>query len=163
MGFKVESDFMHEGFRCAVIMTDMGHRCGYVGIPKDHPLHGIEYTAKAKCLPKADVSEQPIGKRGIIPLLCLDENEDYLSAECYFNVHGGITYSGGRNYPVESDGLWWFGYDCAHCDDGKDYEAIENEYVKEIELQFPSHGVVRTNAYCVQECKNLAEQLKAVK
>ena len=28
------------GLKAAVIAHDMGHRCGYVGVTKDHPWHG---------------------------------------------------------------------------------------------------------------------------
>lgn len=52
--------------------------------------------------------------------------------EAYFSCHGGITFADGgenSNYPIESD-LWWFGFDCAHCDDAKElrlaYERLEN-------------------------------------
>lgn len=32
MNYKVESVFEYVGLKCVVIMTNMGHRCGYVGI-----------------------------------------------------------------------------------------------------------------------------------
>jgi len=32
------------GFKAEVIATDMGHRCGYVTVPKDHPWHGKTYN-----------------------------------------------------------------------------------------------------------------------
>lgn len=166
MSFKVESDFTYEGCRCVVIMTGMGHRCGYVGIDKTHPLYGIEYGTKSDCLKSSEMPDAPMDKAGLGQMLqglAGEYQKESISPEMYFSVHGGITFSGGApsKYPVESD-LWWFGYDCAHWGDGKDYSAIENEQVREIEKQFPSHGVVRTKEYCEQECKNLAEQLKAI-
>lgn len=166
MGFKVESDFTHEDCRCVVVMTDMGHRCGYVGIGKTHPLYGVEYMSNANCLKTKEMSDIPMDKAGLGQMLkgmTGEYENDAISPEMFFSVHGGITFSGGApsKYPVESD-LWWFGYDCAHCDDGKDYSAIKNEQVREIEMQFPSRGIIRTNEYCEQECRNLAEQLKEV-
>lgn len=32
-----ESKFDYKGFTCVVIFQGMGHRCGYVAIPKGHP------------------------------------------------------------------------------------------------------------------------------
>ena len=142
MGYKVESDFHYKGLRCVVIITDMCHRCGYVGVENNHPLYGVNYFDEADFL------------KG--------------SPEWYFDVHGGITYSGGDNYPVESN-LWWFGFDCAHYGDGKDYKSVSEyqiidkdrlKYYMECDKRFPDiRGVVRTQSYVEQECKNLADQL----
>ena len=138
--FKVETDFVHCGLRCVVLLMDAGHRCGYVGVSKDHNLYGQFY-----------------------------DNEEI---EC-LSVHGGITYAGGgedSKYPVESD-LWWFGYDCGHYMDIPDYEAalaafddtesqIRLTSLKQIKDLYPGNGVVRTLEYCIEQCKQLAEQLK---
>lgn len=37
MNYRVEKDFEYRGFRCVVVAQRMGHRCGYVQIPKEHP------------------------------------------------------------------------------------------------------------------------------
>ena len=42
--FVVESDFIHKELRCVVVFTRMGHRCGYVGVPKEHILYGKSYS-----------------------------------------------------------------------------------------------------------------------
>ena len=82
----------------------MGHRCGYVGIPKNHPLYGKEYSDYLE-IKKADVGDRKIS--GIFPLLgaCLDKDER-IRIEAYFSCHGGITFADGgenSNYPIESD------------------------------------------------------------
>lgn len=41
--YIVEREFEHVGYKCVVTFNVMGHRCGYVGIPKNHPLYGKEY------------------------------------------------------------------------------------------------------------------------
>jgi hypothetical protein len=166
MSWKVESEFEHKGLNCVVIMTQMGHRCGYVGLPKEHPLYGKDYSQKSRYLKLNDLEGEEIGKRGIIPLVCMsmEDDKEYMSPDCYFDVHGGITYADGgvgSKYPIESD-LWWFGYDCAHAGDANDLSAIENEKVREIEMQYPRYGVVRTLDYCIDECKSLAEQLNKI-
>jgi len=44
MDYKVEKDWIHNGLRCVVILsTTLGHRCGYVGVPKDNPLFEKDY------------------------------------------------------------------------------------------------------------------------
>jgi hypothetical protein len=41
--YLIENDFSFQGFRCVVTGVSTGHRCGYIAIPKDHPLHGIPH------------------------------------------------------------------------------------------------------------------------
>ena len=41
--FKIEKDWMYKKYRCVVIMTSMGHKCGYVGITKKHFLYNKDY------------------------------------------------------------------------------------------------------------------------
>lgn len=35
--YKVESSFEYQGFPCLGLFYERGHRCGYVGIPPEHP------------------------------------------------------------------------------------------------------------------------------
>jgi len=163
MGYKVESEFEHEGLKCVVVMTTMGHRCGYVGLSKEYVLYGKDYSDRiGKFSDIKNKSTEKMNPINIISLAFEDLNDDSsVRIDCYVDVHGGITYSGGgekSTYPIESD-LWWFGYDCAHCDDAKDLSAIENEEVKKIEMMYPTRGIIRTLDYCIDECKCLAEQL----
>ncbi|MCM1500769.1 MAG: hypothetical protein NC124_20110, partial [Clostridium sp.] len=90
------------------------------------------------------------------PLWCKDYS--------YFDVHGGITYSGGgknSKYPVESD-LYWFGFDCGHYYDQIDCEKLR-EYFPDgkftesrISEAINFEGSeIRTLEYVRQECKNL--------
>ena len=133
--YIVEKDFMVDGYRCAIVGRKMGHRCGYIGLPKEHKYYGKDYN-------DIDV-----------------------------DIHGGWTYSNNSNdYPVESNGLWWIGFDCAHWDDGKDFELIkvlasieEYTHLKTMELMFPSDGTVRTIDFVEHELRNAVEQLKELK
>jgi hypothetical protein len=123
---KVEKDWTTaSGLRAVVIAAQMGHRCGYVGVPKDHPLFGKDY---------GDVDA---------------------------DVHGGLTYAGHGDYPVESN-LHWFGFDCAHYMDAKDTSIMDEKYL-EIHEKYPRYdmegAVVRDLAFCKRECESLAEQL----
>jgi hypothetical protein len=168
--YIVERQFKHMGYECVVVFRNSGYRCGYVGIPKTHSLYGKHYSDYLK-IKKKDLGDREIS--GIFPLIgaCFDEDER-IKIEAYFQCHGGITFAGGgknSRYPIESD-LWWFGFDCGHCDDEKElelaYERFPN-YRKslsmqiEIERKFHIDGlIVRTEEYVAEECKKLVEQLK---
>jgi hypothetical protein len=164
MSFVVEKDSVCSGLRCVVVFSNMGHRCGYVGVGKDHPLYECDYSDK---IPQSFVAkwekikEGPIGKRGILALIA-SGGDDVPRLDCFFDVHGGLTFSGNGKgkYPVESDETWWFGFDCAHCDDSPDYDSaakygIETTYHR-------TGGVPRSLDYVWGECQGLAEQLVAV-
>lgn len=168
--YVVECEFEHAGYKCVVIFGSFGHRCGYVGIPKNHPLYGKDYSDYLE-IKKADVGDREVS--GILPLLgaWLDEDER-IRIEAYFSCHGGITFADGgenSNYPIESD-LWWFGFDCAHCDDAKELELAYKRFPKRrvsiakqiiLARDCPIDGLtVRTEEYVAEECKKLAEQLK---
>lgn len=173
MNWKVESVFEHEGLKCVVVMTSMGHRCGYVGISTEHPLYGKHYSDKSEYLFMKDIENEPIGKRSPISLLSMafPEMSDNARIDYYFDVHGGITYSSGQGeYPIESN-LWWFGFDCAHCDDGKDLDKafeyglidqLRYDSLLEIDRKFPTYGAVRSLEYCEDECRSLAKQLSKI-
>lgn len=40
--WKVETRFEYKGYPCVVVFQKMGHRCGYVGLPKEHKYYGLE-------------------------------------------------------------------------------------------------------------------------
>ena len=135
--YVVEKTFEHKGLACAVVMTAMGHRCGYVGVPEYHMLFETRFTA-------ADV-----------------------------NVHGGLSYSDGDpDYPIESK-LWWFGFDCAHGYDKRDFETAEKlfkdnpealnilENIRQANFE-NDLGKLWTLEDVEEECKQLAEQLALV-
>lgn len=127
--FKVESDFIYKGYTCVVVAQSLGHRCGYIGINEKNAFYEKDY-------------------------------DDMYEIE----VHGGLTYAGGGNnsdYPIESN-LWWFGFDCAHGRDANDLGIIK-ELNEGRNLDFllttSNHGTVRTLEYCIQECKNVVDQI----
>lgn len=164
--YVVETEFMHNGLRCVVIFTSMGHRCGYVGITEGHPLYGVQYNSK---VPGLNVDEKtPIGKRGVFSILLSDGTKD-IRPELYFDVHGSLTYSCNEpEYPVPASGTWWFGFDCGHCDDSSDLEALDrydldSQGVRAYAEMTRNRGTVRSLQYVIDECKRLADQLVAVK
>lgn len=82
--YIIERVFEHTGYTCVVTFGNMGHRCGYVGIPSNHPLFGKDYNDYLE-IKKSDIGDREVS--GILPLLgaCLDEDER-IRIEAYFNA-----------------------------------------------------------------------------
>lgn len=124
-GYTIERDWTTAaGLRAVVIRLqdrspEYCHRCGYVEVPKGHPLYGVDYDQNTAALIPPSETET-IGKRG--PFILLDMAVKGLDASPshVFDVHGGLTFASGKGkYPVESDG-WWFGFDAGHLGDDLD-------------------------------------------
>lgn len=165
MNYKIESDFEYKGYRCVVVFTQLGHRCGYVGLKPNNPLYNIDYDEKVSWL-KLKEGEQ-LGKRSVFALFSdLGDLETGVSPGLYFDVHGGITFSENlEDYPAKHDNLWWLGFDCGHAGDSKDYKTLlkyklqDEKYVSEEMSWGLDYGEIRTQEYAEQECKNLVDQL----
>ena len=120
-------EWRHNGLPCLMVRHGMsGHWCGYVGVPPEHPWHGKEYSDDA-----VNVS-----------------------------VHGGLTYANechGDVYhvaqPGEPEHVWWFGFDCAHCDDHTPGLSYRKDW---------GDSIYRTLAYVQQQTNELAEQVGGV-
>lgn len=169
MKYKIESLFEHKGLKCVVLLTSIGHRCGYVGVGNNSFFYGKKYyedLKKPELLEK--IRKEPIGKRNILNLLLWDRKK--ITPELLFDVHGGITYSDNKkDYPIVDHHLWWFGFDCNHCDDAKDWKTTKKNFPKEewenyykVDQMYPIQGIIRTKEYVEQECKNLAAQIKII-
>jgi len=161
MSYTIEKDWITKaGLRAVVVIvraSGCAWRCGYVEVPKDHPLYGVEHDRPTSKIPYEFVEKVKLGKKSPILVLtagvgALEGEELRRSPDVLFDVHGGLTYSGpgSDGYPVESDG-WWFGFDCAHFNDA--YIECPPNYP-----QFPG-AKVRSLEYVVEECERLAQQL----
>ena len=139
--FVVEKDFMHCGLRCVVVLQNMGHRCGYVGVSKEHNLYGQS------------------GDFDVVEMLDVHGGITY--------TRGGLE----SEYPVESDLWWFgfdcahymdlqdFDAALKVFDDPETQRSLL--LYKRVCEQYPDRfGVVRTLKYCIDQCKHLAEQLK---
>lgn len=125
------------GLPCLIVRSRLGNLCGYAGVYETHPLYKLDYS-------------------GI---------EDHLDA------HGGITFSGpcqehaeeGRGIchipePGTSDKVWWFGFDCAHCDDLA--PGMAGLYNRMPNLApYHSSDIYRDVSYVKAEVQQLALQL----
>jgi hypothetical protein len=81
-------EFEHAGLPCLLHRArQLGSWCGYAAVPPGHPMHGAGTLATV-------------------------------------DVHGGVTYAAPCTgnichvaKPGAPDDVWWFGFDCSHCDD----------------------------------------------
>ncbi len=106
------------GYPAVVVIQPMGHRCGYVSLPKSHPA----------------------------------ASKDYDDLEIY--VHGGVTYG------VTTEEGTIFGFDCAHCDDMPDPALMSDECRYVHMLYATTYGVIRSLAFCIEQCEGMARQFK---
>ena len=86
-----------------------------------------------------------------------DETEE----DFILHVHGGITYQG----PLQQEGkaAIWLGFDCGHYLD-KAPEWFTSERIKKINSLYNGENTTyRTMEYVVNECAELAKQLKDIK
>lgn len=119
----VEKEWEVDGYKLEVVFTDMGHRNGYMHLPKGHELEGLDYN------------------------------------DTDFEVHGGLTFSKWIN------DRWVFGFDCAHCWDRPDIEAMVEygfpEYIIDIRRRCSmSDGTVKTQGYVERELNCLLRQIQ---
>lgn len=142
------------GYQCAIRRTpELGHLCGYVGVPESHPWHGVDYSDRDPLHPAA-VS---YWRRLWLALLGRDapryENEWEIRIDAKVSVHGGLTWAGAL--PTEEpDGFWWFGFDCAHLNDfspGSVWTPLDD-----------SPATYKTVSYVKAEMRRLADQLAEV-
>ena len=154
----IENDWTTKsGLRAVGILIPDMHRCGYVGVPKEHPLYGLESRDPLPSTLMAEweqAKEQPVGNRGVMDIFMMAVDGEDVRVGYLFDVHGSITYSGGMpDYPAESDGLWWFGFGCDHCNDG----SLDPHL-----LMYNTGKPVRSAVFVKQECERLADQLAKV-
>jgi hypothetical protein len=106
----IEKDWTVGDYRAIVVMTDMGHRCGYIGVLKEHKAFGIEYYTLD--IPLDKINAEVLEK---IPAMQSVNN---------IEVHGGLTYASNSVLDI-NDGRWYFGYDCAHYNDTPEKCTLE--------------------------------------
>jgi len=95
--------------------------------------------------------------------------------EMYENIpvecHGCLTYSDSSLISVESEGIWWIGFDCAHWGDkpdfdkGLEYFSDSPQHIRLIESMrdsfvFFDDEFPKDLEYCEGECRRIVGQLK---
>ena len=128
-------EFVHAGFACLANRRgdELGHWCGYVGVPREHPAYGKSYN---------DVDVEVHG--GLT-----------YAAKC----EGEICHVPAPGMP---DDVWWLGFDCAHAGDLgpglratlRSLDVPENPFFRDVYRDLP---------YVRREIEQLAEQLAAMR
>lgn len=165
----------HGGLPCLALRNHHGNWCGYAAVAPGHPLHGVSYSDESPALAAAldalkhrPFTEQDYTfKRGIAMLF----GDARPTPDLVIDVHGGLTYADACHGPIchvpqpgEPDDVWWFGFDCGHCDDiapGMD-ALLRKVYADKGDVWEPHHlhgAEYRTLAYVQAETNKLAEQL----
>lgn len=101
---------------CMIRRNHHGVWCGYVGVPENHPLYGIDYNSSD-----------------------IDDNLSHYIALGKIEVHGRLTYSEFCQENEKETGIchksdkevYWFGFDCGHAYDympgmGADVLALDD-------------------------------------
>lgn len=134
---SIERKWVEGRYDCLVVRhATLGHLCGYVRVPEDHPWHGLGYDDEVPGPPKElddDLPvEQAMDDHGPINVFIamlegVDEGGHRLTCtlggQC--PVHGGLTFAGRMDWLNGAPG-WWIGFDCAHAGD-----AVEPDYMPE--------------------------------
>jgi hypothetical protein len=135
-----ESKFDYKGFTCVVIFQGMGHRCGYVAIPKGHPLFNVDYECiDVDCHGGLTYAASYLYGQEDNPALW------WIGFDCAHYMDGK-DFETARKYFSNDTSLM------------RSLDELER-----IEKMFPTGEVVRTLAYVEQECRNIVDQLIAQK
>lgn len=151
-----EATFEEAGLRCLMLRGPMGAWCGYVAVPAGHPLFGKGYDAEIANPPDALLSRPlDVDKVGAINVFCAMASDKPLAEACslslLIDVHGGLTYADDAAPRRDADGMWWFGFDCAHAGD----------LSPRMFERYGDNGIYRDMAYAERETRSLARQLAA--
>lgn len=114
--------FEAHGFPCIIHRNGSGAWCGYVGVPPDHPLHGVHYG-------DVDLDFEVHG--GLT-----------YSEPC----QGDICH---KAKPGEPDDVYWFGFDCNHGFDYAPRQSFPN-MVSESEYRDQAYVTAETTKLAAQ-------------
>lgn len=138
--FIVEADFIHCGLRCVVLLQNMGHRCGYVGVPKEHDLY-CQYM-------DFDAVEM-LDVHGGITYASDGLGTYHVESDLWWFGFDCAHYMDINDFDAALKAF----------DDPETQRSLM--IYKSVQEQYPDkHGVIRTLDYCIEQCKRLAEQLK---
>lgn len=131
----LEKSFEFAGYTCVVLMTEMGHRCGYVGIPKDNRLYNIYY----------DELNKYIGCHGGLTyssseLHCVNDKDTWWI---------GFDCAHFRDRPDFTTAKQMF----------KDNQKVIKSLEIMEEMTIYECGTVKTLAFCEEQCKDIVKQV----
>ena len=123
-----------KGTPLLMVRAPLGHWCGYVGVDKSHPFHGIHYN---------DMHFDCHGG--------LTYTEECQGPVCHVAKEG------------ESDDVWWIGFDCAHAGDvSPGLSAPPMPYSLTSRRDFSSihDGTYRDKDYVKEQVEHLCKQIE---
>lgn len=131
-GFIVEKDFVVDGYRCVIVGQKLGHRCGYIGVPKEHKYYGVDYD---------DID---IDIHGGWTYASGNNEYPVKSDDLWWIGFDCGHYNDGKDFELIKA------------------LATPEEYAHFVTMEkmFPTGGEVRTVEYVEQELRNAVKQLK---
>ena len=171
------------GLDCLIVRGPMGALCGYVGVPPEHPWHGIPYSGREYDYE----NREPVELGGGFGKVQMPKKTEVVpwdqAPESKVDVHGGLTYSGlcqeeaeeGKGIchipePGRPADVFWFGFDCAHYMDmcpvmemhnRERFEDAKTERERELWGPKDFGETYKTVPYVQAEVTSLAAQLAA--
>lgn len=132
-----------EKYACKILRGRSGVLCGYVGVPTDNPAYGFPYYC----------GEYPIEQILAFPAMVISEAKIQSQINAV-QVHGGLTFSGGKKDIPDLSLPWhWFGFDCAH----------DGDYCPNYDYTYFPKGIYRDLDYVKKEVEGLLLQLQSIR
>ena len=166
----VERNFECGKYHCLVVFTRNGVYNGYIGVPKGHFLYKQPYGKRNERLKFDKDKAFNNNVFGFFEeLLTGDKQRECLAPDLYFSAHCGFNYSGALpGYKEAKRGYWYFGFDCGHCADGRDFEKAyklglleEYEYfVLRDVYDYFDFGEFRTADYVEENLRQVAAEMQ---
>lgn len=87
------------------------------------------------------------------------------------SCHGGLTYAGAELENVEARDTWWIGFDCGHPEDGRDIQAVRQEFADDPTVKvmldfYEMTGLwdntgkeIRSQNFVEEQCRDIVRQL----
>ena len=125
-------EFIHAGYPCVLQRAPLGHWCGYVGIPKDHPDYDKDYDD-------------------------MDGINIHWGLTYAERCNGIICHKTDDS----EDDRYWFGFDCAHAGDViPAHDLFELSFLAAIKEIGKKGSTYKTQGWVKKKTIGLAEQLK---
>lgn len=136
------------GLDCLIVRGDLGALSGYVGVPPQHPWHGMSRA-------EVGMGVEVHGNLTYSGAICFtpDDQEDAERMTQILAEGRALRETGGLFV------LWWFGFDCAHAWDLVPMRQGLATILEEYGMANPQY---RTFAYVRKQVTRLAAQLAAV-